>query len=182
MAQGGKSPNPRNYDPSRPLSEQIPIPKLSLEDRLAIKKYSRAAADVTGKLWTAPNTALGLAAGGMGYVVGKVAGTKPGISLGGNAVRFTNNPVGGVSAITLGNVAIYSPNRQSQPDYRDRNGVTVQEHERQHTLQAQLLGPLYLPSNIAGGLYSLSKGKGWHGQPNWNERGPQKIPPRPWAK
>jgi hypothetical protein len=179
MAQG-KPQKP--IDLNRPLSEQIPIPKLSLEDRLALAKYRRAAPEVFGKVLNWQNTALGLTVGAIGHMTGLATGTKPGISIGGNAIRFTNNPAGGVSAVTLGNATIYSRHPESQPGYRQKNGVTVQEHERQHTLQGQMLGPMYIPSNIAGGLYALSKGQDWHGEANWNEVGPQQNPPRPWAK
>ena len=179
MAQGGKSPNPRNYDPSRPLSEQIPIPKLSLEDRLALAKFQKKNLNIVGKIWNAPNTALGLAYGGLGYLAGKGMGTDPHISVGGNAIQFTNNPFGGVGAITLGNTTTYS--KKLPPDHV-QDGATIEEHERQHTLQGELLGPLYLPSNILGGLVGLATERDWHGRRNWNEVGPSMNPPRPWLR
>lgn len=55
-------------------------------------------------------------------------------------------------------------------------------HERQHAYQAQLLGPLYLPSNIAGGVIALAKDGDWHSPRNWNEVGPQMKPSRPWPR
>jgi hypothetical protein len=66
--------------------------------------------------------------------------------------------------------------------------ASVQEHERQHTIQGQQLGPFYLPSNLLGGGLALlrdrddEKNRDWHGPSNWNERGPQQIPPAPWPR
>lgn len=132
--------------------------------------------NLLGKLWNAPNTLLGLGYGALGYGVGRLKGQRPGISLGHNAVQFTDNPFGGVSAITLGNTSIYNMN----PNHIDDNGATTAEHEEQHTYQGEQLGPLYLPSNIAGGLWALLRNGNWHGAANWNETGPQLSPPRPW--
>lgn len=178
-------PRTEGYNPNRPLSQQIAVPRISLEDQIILARYQKRNTDrsgsVLGKFWNAPNTAIGLLHGAAGYVAGKVAGTNPKVSVGGNAIQFTNNPAGGMSAITLGNVAIYSPKPGSRPQDR-QNGSTVQEHERQHTLQGELLGPLYIPSNIAGGLYALAKDKKWHGPSNWNEVGPLRDPPTPWAR
>lgn len=54
------------------------------------------------------------------------------------------------------------------------------EHKKQHTLQGEMLGALYLPSNLLGGLNALPKGERWHGDGNWNETGPTDSPSRPW--
>lgn len=147
------------------------------------------------KAWNLPNTAAGLAYGGVGVILGFVAVVwrrqpKPSVRLRDNAVQFTHNPMGGVGAITLGNALIcrgdpydpadrfWYPNGEDPATYE--NGHSIAEHELQHTYQGELLGPLYLPSNIAGGLNALLRGQGWHGPHNWNERGPQANPPRPW--
>ncbi len=119
---------------------------------------------------------MGLGYGALGYGVGLLKGSRPGISLGHNAVQFTNNPFGGVSAITLGNTSIYN----MDPNRIYPNGASAADHEAQHTYQGELLGPLYLPSNIAGGLWALLRNHDWHGPANWNETGPQQSPPRPW--
>jgi DNA replication protein DnaC len=59
----------------------------------------------------------------------------------------------------------------------------------QHTLQGQVLGPLYLPANIIGGVTATlgtpftgpgPGGSPWHGPLNFMERGPMAMPPRPW--
>lgn len=147
-----------------------------------VKRYGgrglEVAGDIAGKVWASPNTAIGLTAGGLGHVAGLAKGTRPRISVGNNAIQFENNPAGGMSAVTLGNVSIYSPR-----DSVRRSG----RHEKQHTYQAQQLGPLYLPSNFAGGLASLVLDRGqpgypWHGPHNWNEIGPQMPTPRPWPR
>lgn len=184
MAQGRTSS--QQYDPSRPVSEQMP--KLSLEDRLLLAKHQKKNPNLLGKLWNAPNTALGLLYGGLGYAAGKVLGTDPHASIGGNAIQFTNNPFGGVSAITIGNTTTYNGNPYDTNDpFWYENGIPKTsdgnlpyDHEEKHTYQGELEGPFYLPSNILGGLYGLLRDGDWHGSHNWNETGPQMTPPRAW--
>lgn len=55
-------------------------------------------------------------------------------------------------------------------------------HERQHTYQGEQLGPLYLPSNLLGGLTAMVKDGEWHGDSNWNEAGPQQDTPQVWGR
>ena len=121
----------------------------------------------------------------------------PGVRWRNNAVQFTNNPFGGVSAITIGNTTTYQgdPDDPNDPfwyryggDPRTfENGHSISQHEKQHTIQGQQLGPAYLPSNLLGGAMGLLLDRdedglpNWHGPHNWNERGPQANPPRPWA-
>lgn len=156
-------------------------------------------ADFAGKVWNAPNTALGLGYGLAGYAAGQLNRLRPGdqpdprIQFGHNAVEFVNNPAGGVGAITLGNTTTYAedpydPSNAGWTRYREVYGHPVQEHEEQHTYQGEQLGPLYLPSNVAGLLSSIVRRERdsdgqitGHGPSNWNERGPQLNPPRPWA-
>lgn len=160
-------------------------------------------ADVAGKIWNAPNTALGLGYGLAGYAAGQAYRLLPGdqpdprIQIGNNAVEFIHNPGGGKSAITIGNTIAYGGDPYDPKDevHYDggkirmdwENGHTVMEHERPHTYQGQQLGPFYLPSNLLGGLRALihdrdDEGRpNWHGEHNWNERGPQSNPPRPWS-
>lgn len=128
-------------------------------------------ADILGKANNAPNTALGLAVGLGGHVAGHAARAvsgraretaAPRLALGNNAVEFMNNPAASLGAVTIGNTTIYFD-------------------ERQHTYQGQQLGRLYLPSNIAGGAMGLMFDGRWHGDANWNERGPRANPARPWS-
>ena len=136
--------------------------------------------DIAGKIWNAPNTALGLGCGLAGYAAGQAYRLLPGdqpdprIQFGHNAVEFINNPAGGVSAITIGNTTTYKddPHALGDEDYMG--------HERAHTDQGQQLGPFYLPSNLLGGFLGVVRDRSWHGPSNWNERGPQETPPRPW--
>ncbi|OOG37302.1 RHS repeat domain-containing protein, partial [Polaromonas sp. A23] len=143
---------------------------------------SGTALDVLGKVWNSPNTAIGIVYGSIGYVVGRGAyelgfqALPPGIIIGDNAIQFTNNPFGHLGAITLGNVQVFG----GSPNDLAADGNRMGLHEMQHTYQGQLLGPLYLPSNILGGLAGLLFGGAWHAPQNWNERGPQQHPSKPW--
>ncbi|MGA0604711.1 hypothetical protein ACO2Q0_01815 [Phenylobacterium sp. VNQ135] len=137
--------------------------------------------DIAGKVWSSPNTALGLAYGLAGYAAGQANRLRPGdqpdprIQVGNNAVQFVNNPLGGVGAITLGNTITYKDDPYSPYD------APYLGHERSHTLQGQQLGPFYLPSNLLGGLNGLLRDRDWHGAHNWNEQGPRSTPPTPWG-
>lgn len=148
-------------------------------------------ADVAGKVWASPNTALGAVLGAAGYAAGQLNRLRPGeqgaprVQVGHNAVEFINNPVSPVGALTLGNTTIYGtdpydPKDEHWGNYPQEYGHTIQEHEKQHTRQSQQLGPFYLPSNIAGGLAGLIRDGEWHAPSNWNERGPSMRNPQPW--
>lgn len=145
-------------------------------EREIVRAMGPAARDLAGKAWNAPNTLVGLAYGGAGHVAGMATGTKPYVTTGANAIQFRNNPLGGVGAITLGNTTTY----RKEPRIERRSGVSVQEHERQHTIQGEQLGPLYLPSNPIGGGLAVLRDGDWHGPANWNEWGPQQPSPQPW--
>ena len=166
--------------------------------------FGSALADGVGKVWNAPNTGLGLAYGLAGHLAGQLNRLRPGdqpdprIQLGHNAVEFVDNPLGGVGAITLGNSTTYSGDPYDPKDkawYHDgrdpriaEHGHSYMDHEEQHTIQGQQLGPFYLPSNLAGGIMGLlfdrdeTGGRDWHGPHNWNETGPQGRVSRPWPK
>lgn len=147
--------------------------------------------DLAGKIWNSPNTAVGLAYGSLGMAIAALrrllrGGPAPGIRWRDNAVQFTHNPLGGLGAITLGNTTAYvndpytPEGRRAWAETERIEGHPIWEHERQHTIQGQQLGPLYLPSNLLGGVLALLMDGSWHGRHNWNERGPQEHPPRPW--
>lgn len=159
-----------------------------------------------GRIRNAPNTALGLLYGGLGYGLGKVLGTDPEISVRGNGVQFTNNPLAYLGAITFGETTSwwgdpFDPRKDKMKTWRyddgstyrgriwhddyglprlDDNGHTFIEHEAQHTPQGEDLSLFYLPSNVLGGLFGLVRDRDWHGPSNFNETGPQSAPPRPW--
>jgi hypothetical protein len=166
-----------------------------LETVLALARAPKVAlpflTDLAGKVNNLPNTAIGVAAGVSGHIAGQIFPEVhkqgvPRVSVGGNAVEFRNNPVAKPGAVTLGNVTIYGddpydPNNHGWDKQERIEGHSVQDHEKPHTYQGQQLGPLYLPSNLLGGLNAMIHGQDWHGDANWNERGPQLNPPRPWA-
>lgn len=143
--------------------------------------------DLAGKAWNAPNTAIGLAYGLVGAGVGLVMGTHPGISIGNNAVQFTNNPLQ-PTAMTLGNVIVYGTGKEFQPGaVWPGNPNTIGSQEQQHTYQGQVLGPLYFPAHLVGGTIAYINNpadgfiNGWHGPQNPLERGPHDPEnPRPW--
>lgn len=103
-----------------------PVPTLSPEKRNLLARWQKdpargaAMRNVLGKVWNAPNTAIGLGYGLTGHGVGKVMGRNPHIQLHGDTVPFTNNPLGGVSAITLGNAVVFNGNPN---DPQDSQGV-----------------------------------------------------------
>jgi hypothetical protein len=100
---------------------------------------------IPGKLWTLPNTALGVLVGAVAVMLGGRA------RWGRNALEFLDNPFVGAcgrSAITLGNTIHYAPGRGPEhriTRYDGRGQVTLGEHERAHTLQYERWGPLFLP-------------------------------------
>jgi len=138
-----------------------------------------------GKLWNLPNSALGLVYAIPGHVLGWVFGTSPRISIGNNALQFHNNALM-LTAMTLGNVIIYgptrSPERPNRPFIDSPPHHTIGREEYRHTQQGELLGPLYLPLHLAGGLLSLCRAPhaslrcrvdAWH-RNNFMETGPMR--------
>jgi hypothetical protein len=161
-------------------AERDSEPDTREDDRAAALMRERArAGNFIGKLWNAPNTASGLAYGGIGHGLGKLVGKHPRIRAGRNAIEFVNNPLGGAGAITLGNTTTYSGDPYDPQDPWLEGNHTIPQHEEQHTYQGELLGPFYFPSNLAGGLSGLIRDGRGHGPSNWNESGPAMDPPRP---
>jgi len=73
--------------------------------------------EIVGRLFNAPNTAIGLGYGTVGTAVGDIAhdlglrrGPRPQTIKRGSRTEFVNNPFGGVSAITLGETTTYRGN------------------------------------------------------------------------
>ena len=124
---------------------------------------------VLGKIWTLPNTLLGLVVGLLGLCI--APGTVK-IRLAHNAVCFYKHPFlrGPAGGLTLGNVILF------QDETDSFKGVDISEHEKQHTLQAEVLGIFYLPLHI---LCLAIYGPGTQ-EKNPLERGPDSNPPRPW--
>jgi RHS repeat-associated protein len=139
---------------------------------------------VFGKLWNAPNTALGLLWGGLGIPFG----AKP--SFGNNGLQFANHPFQLGGDITLGNVTCYRKGMGPKDPLFPGSPYNFGDHERQHTKQGQQLGPFFFPAYGMFGLNSLIKGGDFLGLGNYMERGPYlpelgpeigpPAPPRPW--
>ncbi|WP_153046166.1 hypothetical protein [Rhizorhabdus dicambivorans] len=110
--------------------------------------------DMAGKVWNSPNTAIGLAAALPSYVAGKVMGTDPKFRFGNNALQLLNSPLNiDGRAYTVGNIQIYAPGygpERDNPDSYTGQQVNNGLHEEGHTYQGQVLGPLYIPLEIAG--------------------------------
>jgi hypothetical protein len=146
-----------------------------------MKQMTRFTGDLIGKLWTLPNSLVGIAYGLAGYLVGVLARSAPGIGLGNNAVQFRNCPLM-ASAMVFGNVIVYGRAPAFQPESPRGNHVLGDE-ERQHTYQAQWLGPLYLPAHLLSGISGLLLRRDWHGRGHacaFLECGPHSINPAPW--
>ena len=121
-----------------------------------------------GKIWALPTTIVfGLPFGLLGACL---APRKIRIRVEHNAICFYNHPLlrGYAGAVTLGNVIAFQENG---PHF---HGIEIGEHERQHTLQAEMLGIFYIP------LYLIFMPKYGCGELHPMERGPYARPPRPW--
>lgn len=144
------------------------------------RSRAEAAISLIGKLWTLPNTLLGLAIGVLALPFGAR------LALGDNAILFTRVPVGAGGALVLGNVILLTTESLDVAvrSYRGRlRGIRLArirlgDHERAHTYQYEVLGPLFLPVYLwlgwrAGGVISAHNpfeaaadryaltGKGW---------------------
>jgi hypothetical protein len=104
-------------------------------------------ADLAGKLWASPYSALGLLAAAAGYAAGKVMGAHPTFQRGNNAIQMIGFPFGR-GALTLGNVQLYGGDstpktigRHYAPGLKD---IPLGDHEEAHTHQYQVLGPSFL--------------------------------------
>jgi hypothetical protein len=104
--------------------------------------------EVSGMLWTSPNSALGLLAG----AVGLACGARVRWQARERALVFRRMPGPG-GALTLGNVILCTGDSLFAPcrTYAHRAGLAVEpviclaDHERAHVRQYMLLGPMFLP-------------------------------------
>jgi hypothetical protein len=118
--------------------------------------------DAGEKIWTSPNTALGVIAG----MAGVPFGAKPSFEHG--AVVFNDYPwqVHGGGAVTLGNailsnfpsldkdVPTYMANYNANTGTPDNPFVKVGNHEEGHVHQGGALGPFYLPTYVLQSIFS----------------------------
>ncbi len=102
-----------------------------------------------GNIWSSPNSALGLAAATISYIAGRAVGSNPSIQFGNNALQVLNSPLEVPGrAVTIGNVTIYPTDASLDSIIRSaytQKLVNTGMHEMGHTLQAQSLGPFYIP-------------------------------------
>jgi len=158
------------------------LTKIALNE--GIKKAFSVAVDVAKKIWTLPNTAIGITLGLAGYPIGQflnyvgLMSNPPTIKFTDGNLEFTNSIFTfGLGAITLGNAVNYAPGM---------NLLWHRPHEFQHVPQGEWTGPLYLPLNLIGQAASVLTYPIWqgntvvHGPANFMEIGPQATPPRPW--
>ncbi|MFL6604617.1 MAG: FG-GAP-like repeat-containing protein [Steroidobacteraceae bacterium] len=142
------------------------------------------AADVLSlpaKLWALPSTVVGLIYGGVGDVLGLMMGMDSRVLFAYNSVQFTNNPLM-LSAVTFGNVIIYAGGSDYSPESIGKGeNFTLGYQEMQHTSQAEILGPLYLPAHIIFGIGSEIMSGDWHFS-NALEQGPHSQNPDPWRQ
>ena len=119
------------------------------------KGFPNPILDIIGKIWTLPNTLIGILYGGIGYLVGTITDARPTISIDHNAIQFHNNPLTKrTAAVTLGNTISYG-NKNDPNDFGayGEHTVNIGLHEAAHTYQYQVLGILYLPIYfILGGV------------------------------
>lgn len=112
-----------------------------------------------GMAWTAPNTLLGLVAGGASLLAGAHAHA----SARELAIVFHKVPWGPGGALTLGNVILHTGDSLDSPcvTYAHRAGqrqepaILIGDHERAHVFQYMLLGPLFLPVYLLFGGVSV---------------------------
>lgn len=159
--------NPEDILISKHVSLPSTVDKSSHKNEAAeAEETSSFAGNILGKLWNLPNTIVGLGLG----ILGLPFGAK--ISFGNNAIQFENHPfMQHRSAITLGNVIAYGKGTSPQ---------LIGDHERQHTYQGELLGPVYLFAHLFNGIRAKLNEGYWHGSSNALERGPMKKIPTPW--
>lgn len=167
------------YEYAPGLTDRTPSP---------VDRISQGLRQAIRKIWNLPNTLIGLVFGGVGQVFGAAAyalglrDRRPWIDFGHNAIQFHDNPFTPLGAITLGNAIIYGSGlTHAHTDHMSDGSLTVGDHEEQHTLQGEALGPFYLPSNLLGGLagWAFGESHSWHDPLNWNENGPPQG--RPFA-
>jgi RHS repeat-associated protein len=106
-------------------------------------KTAKVALDILGKIWTLPNTIIGLILGLVQLPFGAS------ISIEHNAIVFNNAPIaGGSEAWTLGNVIFNRTGtltRTVSSPYTTGTTTDVGTHEEGHTYQYEVLGPLFVP-------------------------------------
>jgi hypothetical protein len=125
------------------------------------------------KLNNLPNTLIGALLGVAGVPFGARVSA-------GKTTRSSSRPLADAPRPggSIGNVVLYG--RGVTPWCVGFDGNRLGDHEHEHTIQGERLGVFYLPLHLLSGLAGVILNGDWYGPANWNERGPQRHPPRPW--
>jgi RHS repeat-associated protein len=130
---------------------------------------------IFGTIWNLPNTAIGVVVGGIGVIAGGR------ITTGNGGIQITNTPLClPETAITFGNVQCFGLGANPTSHPPDNKNFTYGDHEGQHTIQGNTLGPFWLPVYGVGGVISVIGGGNFFGPGNPLENGPYSSPPKPW--
>ncbi|HEX8470817.1 MAG TPA: hypothetical protein VF633_06870 [Brevundimonas sp.] len=142
---------------------------------LSFGGFGSAVGEAAGYAWAAPNTAIGLVIGGLGWAYDHTFGDHvSGVEITNGVIQFTDNPFlsspGDFNdgAITFGHVQIYGDNTASAV------------HEMQHTYQYEQWGPFFLPAYVLSGFGAMIQGGSFIGSGNFFESGPYSNPPTPY--
>jgi RHS repeat-associated protein len=147
------------------------------------RRATNGAFNILGRLWSLPNTAIGLIYGLASLPFGGSFEIVSGV------IQVTNMPKWLMNgAMSLGDVNLFGA---GSPPESDNNvglfrfegggqGVTTGQEERLHSIQGRIFGPLYLAAHGVGGVISLLTPGGharffgfdpWH-RNNFMETGP----------
>ena len=145
---------------------------------LSFGNFGSAVGDLAASAWAFPNTVIGAAIGFVGFAIDHAFGNGDAtIALRDGILHFEDSPlVPDRAALTLGEAQIFG----LREDQISRNGFTIGEHEDQHTIQAEILGPFFLPAYGVAGFVSVLDGGGFVNENNFFEEGPYDSPPEPW--
>jgi hypothetical protein len=129
-----------------------------------------------GYIWNAPNTAVGLTYGLIGIPTEGIGWEHGQLQFKGHLLQRLLS--GNSGAITIGDAGIYPAGFGPGTIRNQATGQTLGLEESYHSSQGRILGPLYLPANLLGGILGLIHGGSWHDPANFMERGPHSVPPR----
>jgi len=126
-------------------ADDVPVPRSGKGS--IVRRAVLEIVDLAGKLWTLPNTVVGIVIG----LAGVLHGAR--ISFGNNAIQFEHFPLG-IGALTLGNAILYGRSTAPcdiKPLYGSTQPLSLAAHERAHTYQYQAFGPFFIPVYLACG-------------------------------
>jgi len=127
--------------------------------------------DIFGKIWSLPNTALGVGVGTIDSLATLATGQLPHFDFANGALQISNlidlSGIGGAGAITFGDIQLFNGvvpssmfTERYPSGYTGLYGFSYGAHEGGHTIQSDVLGPLFFP------LYGLGAiTHGWLSNP-----------------